>query len=273
VGSSPARAADGNAKPQPPRLLLAKLAPADINPAPYLVSEKLDGVRAWWTGRHFLTRRGHHLPAPAWFTADLPDHALDGELWWARGRFDALSGLLRQADGLDDPRWRELSYRVFEWPDHAGPFSVRAEALHTLARQIQRPGLVAAEQRRVGDAAELQHWLAEVVAAGGEGLMLHRADAPYVTGRSELLLKLKPEQDAEAVVIAHLPGQGRHAGRLGALRVRSEDGRVFALGSGLPDTLREAPPPIGSVVVYRYRGLTPAGLPRFATFWRMGQGW
>jgi DNA ligase-1 len=119
--------------------------------------------------------------------------------------------------------------------------------------------------------AELQRWLAEVIAAGGEGLMLHEADAPYVTGRSEVLLKLKPQLDAEAVVVAHLPGKGRHAGRLGALQVRNDEGLTFAIGSGLTDDLRDHPPAIGSNVVYRYRGLTPKGVPRFATFWRMGE--
>jgi DNA ligase-1 len=126
------------------------------------------------------------------------------------------------------------------------------------------------EQRRLSGPAELQRWLAEVIAAGGEGLMLHEADAPYVTGRSEVLLKLKPQLDAEAVVVAHLPGKGRHAGRLGALQVRNDEGLTFAIGSGLTDDLRDHPPAIGSLVVYRYRGLTPKGVPRFATFWRMG---
>jgi DNA ligase-1 len=122
----------------------------------------------------------------------------------------------------------------------------------------------------LADPAELQRLLDEVIAAGGEGLMLHLADAPYLTGRSDVLLKLKPQLDAEAVVVGHLPGKGRHIGRLGALQVRSEDGYIFAIGSGLSDELRDRPPAIGSIVVYRYRGLTPKGVPRFATFWRMG---
>lgn len=98
--------------------------------------------------------------------------------------------------------------------------------------------------------------------------MLHRADAPYVTGRRPELLKLKPWQDDEAMVIAHVPGQGRHAGRLGALRVRDPQGREFSLGSGLTDAERESPPAPGTVVTYRFRGRTARGLPRFATYWR-----
>ena len=98
--------------------------------------------------------------------------------------------------------------------------------------------------------------------------MLHRADAPYVTGRQDVLLKLKPHHDAEAVVIGHLPGRGKHAGRLGALQVRTAAGVAFALGSGLSDAQREQPPHVGEVVTFTYRGLTSGGVPRFATFLR-----
>lgn len=99
--------------------------------------------------------------------------------------------------------------------------------------------------------------------------MLHRADAAYASGRSELLLKLKPIDDSEATVIAHEPGQGRLSGMLGALRVRSPEGREFSIGSGLSEGDRRAPPPVGSLVRYRFRGLTNSGLPRFATFVRV----
>ena len=47
------------------------------------------------------------------------------------------------------------------------------------------------------------------------------------------------------------------------------DGRRFRLGSGLTDAQRANPPPIGSLVTYRYNGLTSKGLPRFARFQRL----
>jgi DNA ligase-1 len=99
--------------------------------------------------------------------------------------------------------------------------------------------------------------------------MLHRADAIYLTGRSEVLLKAKLWHDAEAVVIAHQPGKGRYRGMLGALRVRTDDGREFSLGTGFSDAQRRSPPPLGATVTYRYRELTAKGLPRFARFWRV----
>lgn len=82
-------------------------------------------------------------------------------------------------------------------------------------------------------------------------------------------MKLKPQQDEDAVVIGHLPGRGRHAGRLGALQLRRADGLVFQLGTGFSDAQRSSPPPLGSTVTYTYRGLTPGGAPRFASFLRV----
>lgn len=264
---------DGAAVPlaRPPALALAQPAPPGLDPAGHLVSEKLDGVRAWWSGQALWFRSGLPIRAPVWFTAALPAQPLDGELWLGRGRFEALSALLRRDAGPTDPLWREVSYQVFELPDAPGSFAERAERLRVLLSET--PGAAgiaqAIEQRAVPDRPSLDRWLTDVVAQGGEGLVLHRADAPYRTGRSPALYKLKPLGDAEAVVVGHLPGRGRHAGRLGALQVRDEAGRVFALGSGLSDAQRDHPPPLGSVVTYRFRGLTRHGLPRFATFWRL----
>jgi DNA ligase-1 len=251
-----------------PLLLLAQEADADIDPSGWLVSEKLDGVRALWDGRSLRFRSGAPIGAPGWFLERLPKQALDGELWLGRGRFDALSGLVRRARP-DDAGWRELRYMVFELPSGRGSFAQRAQQLAELASHTGWPQLQAVPQTTLASREALRAQLEAVVRAGGEGLMLHRADAVYMTGRSKLLLKLKPVQDADAVVIGYLAGRGRHAGRLGALQLRREDGVVFHVGTGLSDAQRDAPPPLGSTVTYTYRGLTPQGVPRFASFLRV----
>jgi hypothetical protein len=66
--------------------------------------------------------------------------------------------------------------------------------------------------------------LAQVAADGGEGLMLHRRDAPYLPGRGDDLLKLKPYQEGEALVVEHIPGRGKYLGLLGSLLVELPDG-------------------------------------------------
>lgn len=251
-----------------PALLLAQTAGAGIDPAGYLVSEKYDGVRALWDGRTLRFRSGLPIAAPADFVARLPAVPLDGELWLGRGRFEALSGLVcRQMP--DVAAWRQLRYMVFELPGTGGSFALRARRIATLAKHSGWPQLQAVDQQVLDSPQALQRLLDEVVAAGGEGLMLHRADAPYETGRSASLLKLKPLHDAEALVIGHVAGRGRHAGRMGALRVRSAAGVDFLLGTGFSDAERESTPPPGSWVTFTHRGVTADGAPRFASFLRV----
>ena len=251
-----------------PPLLLARNAPGDIQPHGYLVSEKYDGVRALWDGRTLRFRSGLAVPAPSWFTARLPAHTLDGELWMERGRFEAVSAAVRRHEPRES-EWQALRYMLFELPGAAGDFAARSAALQRLVATTRFDALVAVEQTTLPDRTALLARLDEVVRSGGEGLMLHRADAPYESGRSDTLLKLKPIHDADAVVIGHIGGRGKHTGRLGALRVRNAQGTRFALGSGFSDAQRADPPALGTLVTYTYRGTTAAGTPRFATFLRV----
>ena len=255
---------------EPPPLLLAKPYTDDISVQDYWVSEKLDGVRAYWDGRRLLSRRGNVFNTPAWFTAGFPPHPLDGELWLRRGAFEAALGTVRKQRPVA-AEWRQLSYQIFELPGAAGNFTQRLARLKRIIADVNSPYLQLIPQQRFENRADLQKKLDEVVAGGGEGLMLHRADSLYQTGRGDALLKLKIYQDAEAVVIAHLPGKGRNLGRLGALLVEMPDGRQFKIGSGFSDRERENPPPVGALVTYKYYGLSRRGIPRFASFLRIRQ--
>ncbi len=255
---------------EPPAILLAEVYRDQIDVTRYLVSEKLDGVRAIWDGNTLRFRSGKEINAPRWFVEGLPKRPLDGELWIARGRFERLSGIVRK-DVPDDNEWRQVRYMIFELPGAPGTFRDRAEAMREIARQANTPWLSEIEQFSVVDRNSLKKRMREIVKAGGEGLMLHRADAIYATGRSDTLLKMKPWEDAEAVVIGRIPGKGKYAGMLGALRVRTADGREFSLGTGFTDAQRREPPALGATVTYRYHDLTNTGLPRFASFLRMRQ--
>ncbi len=250
-----------------PALMLAMRWDDALDPAAYWVSEKYDGVRAHWNGRTLRFRSGRPIPAPPWFVAALPQRPLDGELWLGRGRFQALSAIVRR-ETPEDAAWRRLHYLVFDLPGEAGRFDERHVRLQGVVAGAAVPWLRAVPQFRVDSRAALAGALARVVAAGGEGLMLHRADAAWMAGRSAALRKLTPWLDAEARVVAHLPGRGKYREVTGALEVEAADGRRFRLGSGLSDAERRNPPPLGSEVTYRYRELTAGGLPRFPVFVR-----
>jgi DNA ligase-1 len=251
-----------------PDLLLAQVYSDAIDVKQYWISEKLDGVRAYWNGRQLISRGGHALAAPSWFIAGFPKNTLDGELWLGRGQFaNTLSTASKHA--AIDSEWRKLGYYVFELPEGEGTFSQRLSALQSIIKDSQSPYLHAVEQFRLDNQQQLASKLKAINKQGGEGLMLHLAEAPYHTGRSHALLKLKTYQDAEAVVIAHKSGKGKYQGMLGSLKVRTDSGQVFFIGSGLSDELRQNPPKIGEVITFRYNGLSTNGLPRFARFMRV----
>ena len=252
----------------PPRVMLPVVYRGGIDVSQYWVSEKLDGVRGRWDGRHLWARSGAAIDPPAWFTAHWPPVPMDGEIWIARGRFDAISTLVRTPGG-DGDGWRQVHFMVFDLPGDGGPFEQRVLHMRALVPAAKVPWLRVIPQFRVHDRAELDARLKAVVAANGEGLVLQHRDALYTAGRSPTLLKYKPYDDAEARVVAHTAGTGKYAGMLGALIVRRPDGLRFRIGSGFSDAQRAHPPPLGSQVTYRYNGLTANGTPRFARFLRI----
>ncbi len=253
--------------PRPP-LLLAEVYSEGLDPKDYLVSEKLDGVRAYWDGAQLYFRSGKPIAAPQWFLAGFPLTPMDGELWAGRGHFESLSGWVRR-DVPHDEEWRQIRYMVFELPEAPGDFSARAQRIKELVSHARIPWLGEVEQFGLKDLQALHTRLKAVIRAGGEGLMLHRRDAPYLAGRHGALLKLKPYLDAEGTVVGYVPGKGRHQGRLGALVVEDDRGRRFKVGTGLTDKARQCPPALGLRVTYRYQSLTQKGLPRFPVFVRV----
>ncbi|WP_413231780.1 DNA ligase [Marinobacter sp.] len=252
----------------PPPLLLAQTYQEGTELEGYWVSEKLDGVRAYWDGETLQSRQGNKFNAPDWFTEGFPEQPLDGELWMGRQRFAELSAAVRRYTP-DAEEWRRIRLMVFDLPASEAPFSERLAQLERLLGDSPSPHLALIPQHRATTHEALMAELDRVVAAGGEGVMLHHGASRYRSGRSEDLLKVKRHQDAEAVVIGHVPGQGRHEGRLGALLVERDDGRRFRIGTGFSDAEREAPPALGTTVTYKYFGLTSTGLPRFASFLRI----
>lgn len=250
-----------------PPLLLANILRDDVDLSKYWVSEKYDGIRAYWNGRELVTRNGHIVSSPHWFTAKLPGVPLDGELWAGRGHFEALTRTVRDA-APDDAAWRAVRFMVFDLPAHPGTFDQRLAALERL--RLVAPAQ-AVHQFRIADRASLARKLREIVDAGGEGLMLHRGDSHYRAGRSDDLLKLKPVLDGEARVVGYLPGKGKYEGMMGALRVERPDGLQFRLGTGFSDALRCNPPAIGSWVTYSFTSVTANGQPRFARFVRTAE--
>ena len=252
----------------PPAIPLANVYHPSVNLEDYWVSEKLDGVRAYWDGEKLWSRGGHVYAAPHWFTAQFPRHPLDGELWSGRGRFAELSGVVRKGQPVDE-EWRQVRFHVFDLPVPEKVFEQRYRQLKQLVEASGSPYLALVVQRPVASHPELMAELEQVVAAGAEGLMLKRRNSRYQAGRSDDLLKVKTHDDAEATVVGHLQGKGKYEGLMGSLEVELGNGRRFRIGTGFSDVERHNPPTVGTVITFRYRGFTATGLPRFASFLRV----
>ncbi|HZY88364.1 MAG TPA: DNA ligase [Gemmataceae bacterium] len=250
-----------------PPVLLAERWDNETDLSGWWMSEKLDGVRAYWDGKQFLSRLGNVYHAPDWFLEGLPDVPLDGELWLRRKGFQRTVSIARRQDKSD--HWRELRYVVFDAPGHAAPFEARMEFFQEVITKRKPPFAVAHPHEVCRGLDHLRKELARVEALGGEGLMLRQPGSHYEAGRSATLLKIKRFHDAEARVIGHLPGAGRHKGRLGALDVELPDGTQFSVGTGFSDAQREDPPPVGSLITFRYQELSDRGVPRFPSFVRV----
>ena len=264
AGSATATAtAEAPAKDVPP-LLLAERWDTAQDLAGWWMSEKLDGVRAYWDGKALISRLGNPFHAPDWFLADLPGVPLDGELWIGRKQFQQTVGVVRRQDRSD--HWQAVTFVVFDAPAAAGPFEDRLAFLRAQFEDRQPPHARPLDQAVCQDLDQLRAELARVEALGGEGLMLRQPGSKYEVGRSLTLLKVKSFRDDEARVVDHLPGAGRHKGRLGALLVELADGTRFAVGTGLSDAQRGAPPPIGTLITFRYQELSQGGVPRFPSF-------
>lgn len=270
--TAPRAAASGKGSPKnkssAPKVLLAnKWEREKHDPVEWWISEKLDGVRAFWDAkqRAFLSRLGNVYPAPDWFTKGLPDDVdLDGELFGGRGKFQFTVGIAK-TDG--SKHWDQLVYKVFDAPSLKNKtFEARMEHAQQLVKTSASQYIEWVEHTQCKSLTHLDEVFGEIEKLGGEGLMIRQPGSLYAEGRSSSLLKIKSFHDGEAVVIAHEDGKGKYVGMTGALRCKMASGKMFKCASGLSDEQRAKPPAIGSVIVYKCQELTNDGIPRFPVF-------
>ena len=245
-------------------ILLAHVWTDEHDPTGWWMSEKLDGVRAYWDGAQFLSRLGNVYHAPPWFTAGLPKHLLDGELFTARKAFQRTVGIVKRQDHPET--WTAVRFVIFDAPHLDAPFEDRQAFLTTSVAGWGNAYATILEQARCESLAAMRAKLAELEALGAEGLMLRQPGSRYAAGRSSTLLKVKSFRDAEAVVVGYEPGKGKHKGRVGSLLCELPDGKRFNVGTGLTDAERTAPPAVGTTITFQYQELSDDGIPRFPSY-------
>lgn len=235
------------------------------NPVNWWISEKLDGVRAFWNGKCFYSRLGNPFYAPKWFTKDLPtDMHLDGELFGGRKMFQSTVSIVKTPEC---DQWKKIKYHVFDAPSlQKEPFEKRMKAIRDYFDEVSPDYAIYCKQEKCIGKKHIDDELKRVISLGGEGLMIREPGSTYERRRSNTLLKIKTFYDAEAVVVGYDPGKGRFQGKVGALRCKMANGKLFSVGSGLTDKDHNRPPKIGSIITYKFQEYTNSGTPRFPSY-------
>ena len=259
-----------------PAILLAETWNKETDPTGYSMSEKLDGVRAYWDGKQFLSRLGNKFFVPEWYTKGFPNTQLDGEFWIGRKKFQEAVSIVR-TQGLDEP-WKKIKYMIFDSPEmETEKFEKRYKNLWDM---ITGPTWEAGDHVILLDQipckgyAHLSSYLQDIENKGGEGVMLRQPGSFYEGCRSSTLLKVKSFEDGEAIILEYEDGKkgGNREGMVGAFIVEAINGRLkgkkFKVGTGQSHKILKDPPPIGSKITFRYivSALSDDGLPKPASF-------
>ena len=278
-----------------PDLLLLNKYSNDVNITSWCMSEKLDGVRAYWNGEKLISRNGKVFPAPAFFTKAFPKTELDGELWSKRGDFSNVSSIVNtrkldsriksENDGVVKPendgvmmpenettsvildsdresRWTQLTYNIFEVPNAVGNLTQR------LSKVKESKYLRIIKQIKVKNKTHLNDFLKEIEKKGGEGVVVRDGSLTYYTGRNNNALKVKSYIDEECEVVGYNRGNGKYKSVMGSLLCKMKNDKVIKIGTGFKEKQRVNPPNIGDIITFKYYGLTSLGNPRFPIFLR-----
>ncbi|CAF1376814.1 unnamed protein product [Rotaria magnacalcarata] len=252
------------------KVLLAETWSEDVDPTGWWMSEKLDGVRAYWNGKNFYSRQGNLFHTPDFFKAALPKVPLDGEIWCGRGLFQkCVSIIKKQADKVVPDDYKLLTYLIFDAPSHGGKYEDRVKWLQAnIPQDDDKCFATVVGTKKCEGLAQLKQCLADVNKAGGEGIMLRKPGSLYEHKRSTTLLKVKTFYDEEALIIGHKPSKSL-VGMVGALQCELPNGKQFDVGSGLTMDQRRKAPKIGAVITFKFQELSNNGHPRFPVFLRV----
>lgn len=284
-------------------MLASKATPEEVvynAKAPFLVSPKLDGIRAFKDVDHLLSRKLKPIPNKhVQELARVLPLGIDGEL--VVGNLTDHDVFRKTTSGVMSHEGEpDVCFYAFDtWIHFDRPFCDRLKKVEDDVAWLNALGydwVKVVPHQQISSVEGLvdmeEHYLAE----GFEGLMARSFDGPYKYGRSTLreghLLKVKRFEDSEAIVLGaiellhnentqtrdNLGGATRSnhkagmkaGGTLGALQVKDlTTGVVFNIGSGFDAKTRDAlwqNKPVGKIVNYRFFPTGSKDKPRFPVF-------
>ncbi|MGB7403411.1 MAG: DNA ligase [Arcobacter sp.] len=229
----------------------------------WLMSEKLDGIRAYWDGKSLYTKNGNKIFTPSSFTNNFPPFELDGELWSKRDDFENIQSIV--LDKAPSSKWSEITYNIFEAPNSKGNFYMRLEKIKDWFDKNPNIKVNIIKQIKCKNKKELDDFLEKIVLLKGEGVIIKNPNLKYINKRSKNSLKVKKFYDEEGIV-QKINYKNK---RMKSLEIKLNNGIIFNLGNGFSDKQRLNPPKVGEQVTFKYYDLTKNGKPKFASFLRV----
>jgi len=245
-----------------PELLLLKTY-KDQNTTNWVMSEKLDGIRAYWNGKQLLSRGGKVIHAPTWFIKDYPSFKLDGELWSKRGDFENISSIVR--DKVPTKEWIQIKHYIFEVPEAKGDLFERLKKVE----KYENNSIKLIKQIKIKNKKHQNNFLNKVLKEGGEGIVVRDSLQKYINKRTSKALKVKKFHDAECKIIGYTQGKGKFLDSIGAIICQLPNQIKFKIGSGMDEKFRNSPPKIGTIITFKYQNITKYGKPRFPVYLRI----
>ena len=240
----------------------------------YAISEKFDGVRGIWDGKEMFSKNGKKLAIPPCFAEKLAilelkdGEFVEGELWADYGKFAEVSSLARRKNPTC-AEFESVKYLIFNAQfNESSDFLANLSKIQSILESHKTPQIRTITQHKFSSSKELQDFFDAVVAKGGEGVILRDSHTAF---------KLKAQHDAECKIIDYTRGKGRLGGKVGSIVCESladknagiKNGIIFRIGSGLSDEMRTNPPKIGTIITYKFSGVSKNSVPLHTRFWRV----
>lgn len=233
------------------------------NIAGWYMSEKLDGIRAYWNTKELLTKNGKKIYTPRGFTDNFPAFELDGELWTKRDNFENIQSIV--LDKVPSKNWEQITYNIFEAPNSKGNFQQRLKKVNDWFAKNKNQSVKIINQIICKDKNHLNSFLEEIVILKGEGVIIKNQNLSYINKRSKNSLKVKKFYDMEGVVTRITYNNEV----MKSLVLKLENGTTFNLGGGFTQQQRKHHPNVGDMITFKYYNFTKYGKPKFASFLRV----
>lgn len=250
----------------------------------WLLQCKLNGMRCIATKEGLFTRKGekyvsvpHIEESLKSFFESHPNAVLDGELFNndLRQKLNEISKLIRKTvhitkEDLDKSR-QLVHYYIYDGYgfglDKEHPYHERKQWIDSnIVGQYTHVAKV--QDFHIHSQEALDEHYQSFVDDGQEGAILRNKKMKYEHKRSKNLLKVKPEDDDEAEIVAITEGTGNWSGT-GKIISLNWNGKIFdATFKGTQEQgaefLKNKNDWIGKKVTFLYNGLTGKGTPNFA---------